>query len=186
MKPMTLRERVDSIAHDLSSDDTLFSSVLDKYIEKKAEATTPQEVFRIARQLEVQTGLSKEAALHSAWETYLKYVNPEFVKNGGKMPPQFMKKKDKDGDKDEDKKDDKKKGDEKSEKKDEKKDSDKKEDSKEEKEDGPPWKTAAAQDLALKLGATRKVCVMTKEAPKQKKMQLKTAAARELAEALGV
>lgn len=193
-RPMTLRERVDSISEDLSSDTTLFSGVLDKMLEKKAATETPKEVLLIAGQVEKEAGLSKEASLATAWETYLRYVNPDFAKSGGKIPPQFLKGKKKDEGKDGEKEDEtgeedgeeksKKKDDSKGEKKDEKKD-----DEKDEKKDGKkpfPFKSAAARELAQKLGMAS--CgAMTKEAPKGKpKMEPKTAAARDLAKRLGV
>lgn len=184
MRPTTLRERIDSISHDLSSDDTLFSGVLDRMIEKKAEAETPAEVLRLASQVEKEVGLSKEASLHTAWETYLKFVNPDFEKEGGKIPPQFLKGKKGKGDEKDEKseKDDKDEKSEKSEKGDDKKDDDK--DDKEKDGKKPfPFKSAVARELAEKLG-----CCMTKEAPKGKKMKMepKTAAAMDLARRLGV
>lgn len=187
----TLREKVDKIAEDLCSNQDLLSGVLDRMIEKKAAAETPAEVTRTAVQLEREVGMSKEAALATAWETYLKYTNPDFQKEGGKMPPQFMKNKGKGKDEKGDEKDEKGKNpfakkddDEKSEKseksdeKDEKKDDEKEKDGKK-----PfPFKSAVARELAEKLGC----CGMTKEAPKAKKMEPKTAAAKSLAQRLGL
>ena len=92
MTPKTLRERVDALSNDFLLDDVL-KSVSEKVASKKTEAETPAEVLKIAAQIEESTKLSKEASLEGAWKTYLRYVNPDFEKKGGKPPP-FMAKKD--------------------------------------------------------------------------------------------
>ena len=56
MRPMTLRERVDSITHDLTTDDALFSGVLDRMIEKARQAlhdgeTKTQPLAQFARRI---------------------------------------------------------------------------------------------------------------------------------------
>lgn len=82
--PKTLRERVDSIVEDLSSDTKLFDGVLGGLIEKRAAAETPAKVLEIAAGIEKEIGLEKQAALKMAWQTYTKYVNPGFP-----MPSNF-------------------------------------------------------------------------------------------------
>ena len=97
---MTLRERIDTMTDELLREPKVFSGVLSNMIEKKAAGKTPARVTEIAAQIEKAAGVTKEAALKMAWQTYLKYINPEFSeKHAGELPPWL--KKDKDDDKDE-------------------------------------------------------------------------------------
>lgn len=93
MKPTTLQERVDLTIEEFSKDPIFYGKVMNGMSEKTAAAETPAEVLRITAEVEKATGMAKEAAQGIAWDTYLRYVNPDFMKHGGKVPPQFMKKK---------------------------------------------------------------------------------------------
>jgi len=90
--PTTLRMKVDSISEELARDPALFSGVLDGLIKKAQTETLPAEVQSMADSIVQHTGCTKEAALKMAWGTYVKYVNPEFDKEGKKkLPPAFLK-----------------------------------------------------------------------------------------------
>lgn len=165
MKPTTLRERVDLTVEEFAKDPIFFSGVLDGLLEKKASTETPAEVLRIVSEIEKETGMEKEAATRIAWETYLRYVNPDFVKAGGKVPPQFMKKKE----------EPKKKG--------------------EEKKPGHKSAAAAELALKLGVAATKaaaappekkSAAAAAEKAKPDHAPKYKTAGARSLAESLGV
>lgn len=97
MTPTTLQQKADQYAADLARDPALFGSVLDGLLEKKASAETPAEVLKMAADVEKDTGATKEASLRIAWDSYLRYVNPDYVKTAKHLPP-WLKKKDGKGD----------------------------------------------------------------------------------------
>jgi hypothetical protein len=101
MMPKTMAQRVDQHVSELAGDPALFGAVLDGLIEKKATEQVPAEVVKMAADIEKDTGSTKEAALRMAWESYVRYVNPEyFAKHAKRNLPPWLKKKDgKDGDK---------------------------------------------------------------------------------------
>lgn len=78
--PRTLSMRSDELTQELHRDPQLLAGVLDGLIEKRAEEVIPAEVQRMAGDIEKDTGVTKEAALKMAWETYVTYVNPGFDK----------------------------------------------------------------------------------------------------------
>lgn len=78
MTPQTLRMRSDEITRDLHTNPKLMASVLDGLIEKRAADVIPAEVQKIATEIRNDTGVSEEASLKMAWQTYTTYVNPGY------------------------------------------------------------------------------------------------------------
>ena len=100
MDPIAQQRRIGRLVDELASDPRLFGGILDGMIEKKAADETPKEVVKMAADIRKATGAGEEAALKMAWQTYVRYVNPDFAKEAKKkLPPEFLKnikKKDKD------------------------------------------------------------------------------------------
>lgn len=99
MTSRTTEQRAERYVQEFSQDPALFGSVLDGLIRKEASAQIPAEVLRMAGDIERSTGATKEAALRTAFQAYVRYVNPGYLDKvaKGKMPP-WLAKKDEKGD----------------------------------------------------------------------------------------
>lgn len=92
-----MAQRVDQHVAELAGDPALFGAVLDGLIEKKATEQVPAEVVKMAADIEKETGSTKEASLRMAWESYVRYINPDYLKVAKHNLPPWLKKKDEKG-----------------------------------------------------------------------------------------
>jgi hypothetical protein len=72
----TLSQKAEQISSDLAGDPKLFSQVLDGLIEKTAKNKIPEQVVKMASEIQHDTGVKEEDALKMAWDAYTKYINP--------------------------------------------------------------------------------------------------------------
>jgi len=79
----TLSEKAGQISSDLVGDPQLLSKVLDGLIEKTSQSKLPEQVVKIAAEIQKDTGVNEEAALKMAWDAYAKFINPGAAEAAG-------------------------------------------------------------------------------------------------------
>ena len=74
----TLEKQADEISTELAANPKLYAKVLDGLVVKTAKV--PDQVTKIAAQIQKDTGVKEDEALKMAWASYTKYINPTHPK----------------------------------------------------------------------------------------------------------
>ncbi len=74
----TLEKQADEISTELADNPKLYAKVLDGLVVKTAKV--PDQVVKIAAQIQKDTGVKEDEAFKMAWAAYTKYINPTHPK----------------------------------------------------------------------------------------------------------